>query len=140
MRIEFTYFYPFSGAENSFIYLLAAVLFLLAVASFIKSKFDMLNPSFIYCVLFLLGSHMAEYCCLTAKDTLLKKECEVSRGFFISWPIWIFFIVLLLSFAYLSYTEFLTAASRVTTETEFTKMLKPFINGLTSWLINIRKS
>lgn len=163
MRIEFTYFYQFSGAENSFIYLLAAVLFLLAVASFIKSKFDMLNPSFIYCVcmtgfctlaalytevwdlpmhfntagimivmsvLFLLGSHMAEYCCLTAKDTLLKKECEVSRGFFISWPIWIFFIVLLLSFAYLSYTEFLTAASRVTTETEFTKMLKPFINGL----------
>ena len=41
-----------------------------------------------------------------------------------------FFIVLLLSFAYLSYAEFLTATSRVTTETEFTKMLKPFINGL----------
>lgn len=49
MRIEFTYFYPFSGAENSFIYLLAAVLFLLAVISFVKSKFDVLNPSFIYC-------------------------------------------------------------------------------------------
>lgn len=163
MRIEFTYFYPFSGAENSFIYLLAAVLFLLAVASFIKSKFDMLNPSFIYCVcmagfcmlaalyteewdlpmhyntagimivmsvLFLLGSYMADYCCSTAKDILLKKECEVSQGFFIGWPILIFFIVLLLIFVYLSYNEFLTAASRVTTETEFSKMLKPFNAGL----------
>lgn len=163
MKIDFTYFYPIYGAENSFICLLAAVLFLLAVISFVKSKFDVLNPSFIYCVcmagfcmlaalyteewdlpmhyntagimivmsvLFLLGTYMADYCCSTSKDILLKKECEVSQGFFISWPIWIFFIVLLLSFAYLSYTEFLTAASRVTTETEFTKMLKPFINGL----------
>ena len=49
MKIEFTYFYPFSGAENSVICLLAAVLFLLAVISFVKSKFDVLNPSFIYC-------------------------------------------------------------------------------------------
>lgn len=123
MKIDFTYFYPIYGAENSFIYLLAAVLFLLAVASFVKSRFDMLNPSFIYyvcmagfcmlaalyteewdlpmhyntagimivmSVLFLLGSYMADYCCSTAKDILLKKECEVSQGFFIGWSIWIF--------------------------------------------------
>lgn len=32
MKIDFTYFYPIYGAENSFIYLLAAVLFLLVVA------------------------------------------------------------------------------------------------------------
>lgn len=171
LRIEFTYFYPFSGAENSFIYLLAAVLFLLAVVSFIKSKFDVLNPSFIYficlagfcilaalytkiwdlpmhfntaviifvmSILFLLGSAMAEFCCLPSKDKLELKS-ERNRGFFISWPIWIFFIVLLLSFAYLSYTEFLNAASRVTTETDFSKMLKPFNAGLVHHQITLSK-
>ena len=50
MRIEFTYFYPFYGSENSFIYLLAAILILLAIYSFIKCKYDVLNPSFIYSV------------------------------------------------------------------------------------------
>lgn len=50
MRVEFTYFQPYYGAENSFIYLLTATLFLLVIISFIKSKFDVLNPSFIYSI------------------------------------------------------------------------------------------
>lgn len=48
MRIEFTYFQPMNGAQDSFIYLLTAVLFLITVICFIKSDFDVLNPSFIY--------------------------------------------------------------------------------------------
>ena len=50
MGIEFAYFQPYFGAENSFIYLLIAVLFLLAIFSFIKSEYDVLNPSFIYSI------------------------------------------------------------------------------------------
>lgn len=50
MRIEFTYFQPYYGAENSFIYLLTAILFLLAVISFIKGKYDVLNSSFVYSI------------------------------------------------------------------------------------------
>lgn len=50
MSIQFTYFHPFYGAENSFIYLLTTILFLLVIISLIKSKFDVLNPSFIYTI------------------------------------------------------------------------------------------
>ena len=50
MSIEFTYFQPYYGSENSFIYILVLVLFLLAIFSFIKSKYDVLNPSFIYSI------------------------------------------------------------------------------------------
>lgn len=162
MRVEFTYFQPYYGAENSFIYLLTATLFLLVIISFIKSKFDVLNPSFIYSIclggfcalaalyteawdlpmhfntafimivmsiLFLLGGYLAKSYCSTEKD-ILEKRSNVSRGFFISWPIWIFLIFLLSSFAYLNYTDFLNVVRSVTIETEFSKMLKPFINGL----------
>lgn len=50
MSIQFTYFHPFYGAENSFIYLLTAVLFFISIISFAKGKFDVLNPSFIYSI------------------------------------------------------------------------------------------
>ncbi len=50
MSIEFTYLQPLHGAQQSFIYLLTIVLFLLAVMSFFKSMFDVLNPSFIYSI------------------------------------------------------------------------------------------
>lgn len=163
MRIEFTYFYPFSGAENSFIYLLTVVLFLLAIISFIKSKFDVLNPSFIYSIcltgfctlaalytkiwdlpmhfntavimivmsiLFLVGGSLAEFCCLPVRNNL-EIQSGKPQGFFISWTVWLFMVILLSFFAYLNYTDFLNAARQVTNETEFTKMLKPFINGLT---------
>lgn len=59
MGIDFTYFYPISGAQDSFIYPLTAILFLFAVISFVKGKFDLLNPSFIYSIC-LTG------CCLLA--------------------------------------------------------------------------
>lgn len=63
MSIEFTYFQPLYGATNSFIYLLVVGLFLLAIISFIKGKFDLLNPSFIYNVC------LAGCCTLTAMYT-----------------------------------------------------------------------
>lgn len=50
MGVDFTYFQPNSGSENSFIYLLTAILALLSVISFIKSKSDILHPSFIYSI------------------------------------------------------------------------------------------
>ncbi|OUO45675.1 O-antigen polymerase [Megasphaera sp. An286] len=50
MRVEFTYFQPYYGADNTFIYLLTAIIFLLAIISFVKSKFDVVHPSFIYCI------------------------------------------------------------------------------------------
>ncbi len=59
MSIEFTFFQPSSGAADSFIYFLTAVMLLLSASSFIKNKFDVLNPSFIYSVC-LTG------CCLLA--------------------------------------------------------------------------
>lgn len=162
MSIDFTYFQPWSGAKNSFIYLLTAVLFLLAVISFIKSKFDVLNPSFIYSIclagfcalaalytekwdlpmhfntaiiiivmsmLFLLGGSLAEFCCLPEKVNP-DLNPEFPKGFSISWPVWLFFIALLLCFVYLNYTDFINAARKVTTETEFSKMLGPFISGM----------
>lgn len=171
MRIEFTYFQPYYGAENSFIYLLTAILFLLAVISFIKGKYDVLNPSFIYSIclggfcalaalyteawnlpmhfntavllivmsiLFFMGSCLADFYCSSVKVSsgcLSKGPC----GFFIDWPVWIFFMLLLFYFAYLSYTEFFDAASRVTTETEFLKMLKPFNSGLTHQQITLTR-
>ena len=46
--MTYTYFYPSGGAENSFIYLLTGVLFLLALLSFVKSRFDILHPVTIY--------------------------------------------------------------------------------------------
>ncbi|WP_416181780.1 O-antigen polymerase [Acidaminococcus timonensis] len=48
MNIEFTYFQPLYGAANSFIYSLVLALLLLTIISFIKGKFDLLYPSFIY--------------------------------------------------------------------------------------------
>ncbi|WP_152442119.1 hypothetical protein [Megasphaera sp. BL7] len=50
MSIEFTFFQPSFGATDSFIYVLTAVLLLLSIISFVKSKFDVLNPSFIYSI------------------------------------------------------------------------------------------
>lgn len=50
MGVEFTYFQPVNGVQDSFIYLLTAVLFLITIICFIKSKFDVLNPSFIYSI------------------------------------------------------------------------------------------
>lgn len=162
MRIEFTYFQPYYGAENSFIYLLMIVLFVLAIISFIRSKFDVLNPSVIYSsclagfcalaalytkiwnlpmhfntaviivvmsILFLFGSYLADFCYSLAEDAL-KCKSEEPSGFFINWSIWLFFMILLLYFVYLNYTEFINAASHVTTEMEFLKMLKPFNDGL----------
>lgn len=162
MSIQFTYFHPFYGAENSFIYLLTTILFLLVIISFIKSKFDVLNPSFIYticltgfCVLaalytgewnlpmhfntafiiitmsilFLVGGALAEFCCLPLRNRPIFKS-EDSQGFFISWPIWFFLAALLVFFAYLNYIDFINAARQVTKETDFSKMLKPFVEGL----------
>lgn len=48
MGIEFTYFQPVNGAQDSFIYFLTIILFLINIICFIKGKFDVLNPSFIY--------------------------------------------------------------------------------------------
>lgn len=162
MRIEFDYFYPFFGSVNTFIYVLTIVLFLLAFISFIKNKFDVLHPSFVYSIcltgfcilaasyteiwdlpmhfnttvimivlsfLFLFGSFLADFCCSAGK-VHLKGQSKTVCGLFISWPVWFFFMSLLLCFAYFSYVEFLNAARQVTTETEISKMLKPFINGL----------
>lgn len=162
MRVDLVHFQPYSGAGDSFIYVLTGVLFLLAIISFIKSRFDVLNPSFIYSIcfagcctlaacytqlwdmpmhfntamiiivmsmLFIVGSGLAEFCC---RKPVYKSDgaAEQIKGFYISWPAWLFFLVLLLCFVYFSYMEFLSAASQVTRETEFTKMLGPFIKGL----------
>ena len=48
MKIEYTYFQPFYGSLNSFIYILTFILFLFVVIAFIKSKGDVINPSFLY--------------------------------------------------------------------------------------------
>lgn len=169
MSIQVAYFHPSYGAENSFIYLLTAILFLLAVIPFIKSKFDVLNPSFIYSVclagfcmlaaiytekwdlpmhfntavimivmsiLFLVGGLTAEFYCLSIKNDL-KLKTEKTQGFFISWPLWFIFVILLVFLAYLNYADFLNAASQITKETEFSKMLKPFVEGLMSHVITL---
>lgn len=171
MSIEFTYFQPLYGAQYSFIYLLTMILFLLAVISFFKSKFDVLNPSFIYSIcltgcctlaalytkawnlpmhfnsaliiivmssLFLLGSRLADYSIGTDKY-VLNKEHTKFNGFFISWPLWAFFIAVLIYFAYLNYTDFLNVASQVTQETELTKMLGPVINGFVHRQIEVSR-
>lgn len=72
---------------------------------------------------------MAEFCCLPVKNDSRLKYKE-SHGFFISWPVWFSIVILLSFFAYLNYTDFLNAARQVTQETEFSKMLKPFVEGL----------
>lgn len=161
MKIEFTYFQPYCGADNTFIYFLVAIIILLAIIAFVKSKFDVLNPSFIYsiclagcCILaasytkiwnlpmhfntaiiiivmsimFFLGGCLASFCCHSDDYTLTEKMVG-SRGFFISWQIWLFFLVILTYFAYLNYTDFIQVAGQVTNETEFSKMLRPVING-----------
>lgn len=46
--MNYTYFYPSGGAENSFIYPLTGILFLLALLSFAKSRYDILHPVTIY--------------------------------------------------------------------------------------------
>lgn len=162
MKIEFTYFQPYYGGENSFIYLLVAVLFLLAIFSFIKNKYDVLNPSFIYCscltgfcalaalytqkwglpmhfntaviiitmsLMFLIGGDLADFCCNSYKKSA-KQESYITKDFSIDWPIWFFCIIVMLYFLYLNYLDFISIASQVTSETEFNKMLKPFIDGL----------
>lgn len=162
MSVEFTYFQPYSGAENSFIYVLTAVLFLLAIISLIRSKFDVINPSFVYSIcftgcsfldalyaclwnmpmhfntaiiiiamslLFLFGSGIAEFCC-HCDESAVFSQSKKTNGFFISWPMWLIFMATLLFCAYFSYREFLNLAGQVTKETEFSKMLKPFIYGL----------
>lgn len=48
MSIEFTYFLPSGSSQDSFIYPLTIILFLFACIAFIRSNFDILNPSFIY--------------------------------------------------------------------------------------------
>ena len=162
MKIEFTYFQPYYGGENSFIYLLVAVLFLLDIFSFIKNKYDVLNPSFIYCscltgfcalaalytqkwglpmhfntaviiitmsLMFLIGGDLADFCCNSYKKSA-KQESYITKDFSIDWPIWFFCIIVMLYFLYLNYLDFISIASQVTSETEFNKMLKPFIDGL----------
>lgn len=162
MKIEFTIFQPYSGAENSFIYFLTVVLLLFAIISFIKNKFDLLNPSFIYniclssfCLLaavytdiwdlpmhfntaiiivimsvaFLMGGSLADFCCPLNENTI-KFPITNRKGFFISWIIWLFCVIVLSYFIYLNYEDFISIAAQVTNETEFNKMLKPFINGL----------
>lgn len=162
MKLEFTVFQPYYGAENSFIYLLTAVLFLLAVISFIKDKCDVLSPSFIYsiclssfCLLaalytdiwdlpmhfntaliivimsitFLMGGNLADFCC-QINDNIIKPQTTIAKGFFIAWPAWILCVILLAYFIYLNYLDFINLAAQVTRETDFAKMLTPFINGL----------
>lgn len=162
MGIEFTYFQPYYGAEDSFIYFLVAVFFLLSIVSFIKGKYDMLNPSFIYSIclasfctlaalytkmwnlpmhfntsmimiimslMFLGGGELADFCCNINKDAA-KHKVFVTKGFLIEWPLWIFCTILLLYFMYLNYLDFVNIAAQVTRETEFNKMLKPFLDGL----------
>lgn len=162
MGTEFTYFQPYYGAENSFIYPLTAVLLLLSIFSFMKSKYDVLNPSFIYSscftvfcmlaalytekwnlpmhfntaiiiivmsVLFLMGGSMADFC-YTANKNAVKQTAFSTKGFTIDWRIWGFCIILILYFLYLNYLDFINLATQVTKETEFNKMLKPFINSL----------
>lgn len=50
MEIEFTYWMPQYGSENSFIYILTIILFLLAIISYLQNKMDILNPSFIFSI------------------------------------------------------------------------------------------
>lgn len=162
MKIEFGVFQPYCGAENSFIYLLTSLLFLLAIISFIKNKFDVLNPSFIYCIClssfcflaslytdiwnlpmhfntasvifimsiaFLIGGNLADFCCKRDKN-FVKSYSTMTKGFFIAWPVWILCVILLSYFIYLNYLDFINLAAQVTRETDFAKMLTPFINGL----------
>lgn len=162
MGIEFTYFQPLYGAQNSFIYLLTAIVFLLAVISLIKGHFDVLNPSFIYSIclagccflaalyakkwdmpmhfnsaiiiiimsiLLLLGGSLADYCCHQYTAISLKKQ-KSQQGFFISKSLWVVFMMILVYLGYLNYTDILSAASEITNETEFKKILLPVINSL----------
>lgn len=48
MGTEFTYFQPLYGAQDSFIYTLTIILLLLTIVSFIRSRYDVLDPIFIY--------------------------------------------------------------------------------------------
>lgn len=160
MKIDFTYYYPIYGAENSFINIFTIILLLLGVVFFIKNRFDVLNPSFIYsicltgccalaalytkiwnlpmhfntgCIIllmslsFFIGGELAEYCSCKYG---IEREVARPQIFLINQSVWIFFSVLLLVLAYLSYTEFLHVAQQVTEETELFGMLKPVINGL----------
>ena len=171
MSIEFTFFQPSFGATDSFIYVLTAVLLLLSIISFVKSKFDVLNPSFIYSIcltgcctlaalytrtwdlpmhfnsaliiigmsfLFFLGSIVAEFSINTDKY-IMNESCKSIQGFFINWPLWTFFIVLLLYFLYLNYMDFLAIASQITREEEFTKMLGPVIDGISHQKIELNR-
>lgn len=164
MGIEFTYFQPSFGAQNSFIYPLTIIIFLLAVISLIKGKFDVLNPSFVYSIclcgccslaalytkkwdmpmhfntaliiismsiLFLLGGWLAEYCSADRNlGITVSQTTNYSRGFIINNPTWIIFIIILVYFGYLNYTDFCNLASKITNETDFHKILLPVISGL----------
>lgn len=79
--------------------------------------------------LFFVGSILAEFSVNTDK-CIIENSTESSHVFFIDWPLWIFFLALLLYFLYLNYVEFLTVASQVTQEQEFTKMLSPVTEGI----------
>lgn len=162
MGTEFTYFQPYYGAENSFIYPLVVALLLLSIFSFIKGKYDLLNPSFIYSacftafcmlaalytekwnlpmhfntaiiiiamsVIFLIGGGAADFCCNVNKRIVKQNSSSIER-FVIDWRIWIFCIILILYFLYLNYLDFVNLATQVTKETEFNKMLKPFLDSL----------
>lgn len=162
MHVEYTVFKPIFGAQDSYIYILTLILFLLSVIVFIKNKFDVLNPSFIYSIcltgccalaaiytpvldlpmhfntaviilimsmLFLGGGVVAEYVQYQQSEVLKERATDV-QGLHISWFVWVFFLVILVSFAYLNYMDFLAAAQQVTNETEFTKMLRPVVEGI----------
>lgn len=88
--------------------------------------------------LFFLGSVLAEFS-VGLDDYIIEKSNESSRGFFIDWPLWIFFFALLLYFIYLNYIEFLTVASQITQEQEFTKMLGPLIEGISHQKIELSR-
>ncbi len=163
MNIQFTYFQPYYGAENSFIFLLVIALLLLAMISFIKSKFDLLYPSFIYnlclagccimtalytkmwnlplhfntavimiimSILFCLGGSLADFITSNKKWVNPSKNINL-QGLFIDWRIWLILVILILYCLYLNYVEFINVAKQVTNATDFNKMLRPVINGLT---------
>ena len=80
-------------------------------------------------VIFLIGGSAADFCCNVNKRTVKQNSSSIER-FVIDWRIWIFCIILILYFLYLNYLDFVNLATQVTKETEFNKMLKPFLDSL----------
>lgn len=157
------------GSENSFIYILTAILFFTTIITFIRNHLDILNPGFVFSlcltgccslaaiytqawnlpmhfntamILIVMAGMFILGCELASFTVSLDdtiKKFQILKPLTISWLAWIILAIFISYLLYLNYEEFLAVASQISDENNFTKMSSIVNNGINHHLIKLSR-